>query len=519
MLVSGAPGVGKTSLVDELRSIVTASDGWFVSGKFDQYRRDQEFDGVHQAFRALGRLLLAEPEEELADVRERLLRSLGPNAGLATAVVPEFAALLKVPPDPGDPMTAQVRAQRDAVEILRAVASRKRPVVFVVDDLQWAARTPLGLVDMVLSGYEQVDGLLLVGVLPRGRRRRHAPTGTDVVSLAADNAPGRCICGWTTSPRRAWPPWWRTCCTCPRSGPPISRTAIAPHTGCNPVRDGGVAQRVAARRRADAGRRQSAVGGEAALRQLGRADTAELLAKRAEAMPPKTRALLGLVACLGGRVELNVVNDATGLPASVVEQRLAPALDQGLLVLEPGSQQAVRFRHDRVQEGLLQHLGAQRQRIVRLRMARRLRRRPELFAVTAEQYLPVVDAVSDPHERRLVAGAVAPRRRAGDAVKQPSAGGEALGGGGGAYRSGGHRHADRAADRSTGCALQSRTAGRGRRALPRNRPDVHPPGTAHGRDPRTNEQPDQPGPSCGGGPARIGAAAPAWARRTGAGAA
>ena len=112
VLVSGAPGVGKTALVDELRPVVTGRDGWFVAGKFDQYRRDLEFDAVHQAFRALGRLLLAEPEDELAEVRERILEAVGPNAGLLTAMVPEFAALLAVPPDAGDPLTAQVRSQR-----------------------------------------------------------------------------------------------------------------------------------------------------------------------------------------------------------------------------------------------------------------------------------------------------------------------------------------------------------------------------------------------------------------------
>ena len=53
VLVSGAPGVGKTALVDELRSAVMGRDGWFVAGKFDAYRRDLEFDGVHQALRAL----------------------------------------------------------------------------------------------------------------------------------------------------------------------------------------------------------------------------------------------------------------------------------------------------------------------------------------------------------------------------------------------------------------------------------------------------------------------------------
>src|ERR1700738_3020485 len=57
VVVSGAPGVGKTALVDELRPVVTGRDGWFVAGKFDQFRRDVEFDAGYQGFRALGRLL------------------------------------------------------------------------------------------------------------------------------------------------------------------------------------------------------------------------------------------------------------------------------------------------------------------------------------------------------------------------------------------------------------------------------------------------------------------------------
>jgi len=106
--------------------VVTGRDGWFVAGKFDQYQRDLEFDAVNQAFRAQGRLLLAEPDDELAEVRERILVGVGPNAGLLSATVPEFAALLAVPPDAGDPLTAQVRAQRTGAAVLRAVVSRKR---------------------------------------------------------------------------------------------------------------------------------------------------------------------------------------------------------------------------------------------------------------------------------------------------------------------------------------------------------------------------------------------------------
>ena len=35
------------------------------------------------------------------------------------------------------------------------------------------------------------------------------------------------------------------------------------------------------------------------------------------------------MACLGGRAELSLLQAATAEPAAVVEQRLAPALDEG----------------------------------------------------------------------------------------------------------------------------------------------------------------------------------------------
>src|SRR6185295_1226155 len=79
LLISGAPGVGKTALIDELRPMVAEAGGWFVRGKFDQYRRDPESDAVRQALRGLGRLLLAEPENELTSVRARLREALGGN--------------------------------------------------------------------------------------------------------------------------------------------------------------------------------------------------------------------------------------------------------------------------------------------------------------------------------------------------------------------------------------------------------------------------------------------------------
>jgi signal transduction histidine kinase len=405
LLIAGAPGVGKTALVDELRPVVTGADGWFVAGKFDQYRRDLEFNAVHQAFRALGRLLLAEPDDELADVRDHILDAVGANAGLVTATSPEMAVLLAVPPDAGDPLTAQVRAQRAGVDVLRAVASRKRPVVLFVDDLQWAGRVPLGFVDLVLTE-EQIEGLLLVGAYREddvdtthpmaARWREQAGVAqvrlenlpvSDTVAMVAEmlHVDGAAAAGLVE--------------------------AIGPHTSGNPyetvellnaLRRDGVLAMTGVGWRWDA----------AAVRaRLGRSEVADLVATRVDAMPEPTREVVEAMACLGWRAELGVLQTATATPASVLEERMAPALDDGLLLVEPGAREAVRFRHDRIRESVLRGLDSSRRRALPLAMARRLARVPDLYAVAAEQYLPVVDDVDDAAERHAV---VALLRRAAD---------------------------------------------------------------------------------------------------------
>ncbi|MEX5636798.1 diguanylate cyclase [Parafrankia sp. FMc2] len=416
ILVAGAPGVGKTSLVNVLRPIVAAAGGWFVAGKFDQYRRDQEFDAVRQGLRALGRLLLAEPEQDLVEVRERMLRGLGPNAGLLTATVPEFAALLKAPPDPGDPMTAQARLSRTPVEVLRATVSPQRPVVFFVDDLQWAGRTQLGFVDLLFGGEEQIVGLLLVAayresdvdaahpltpMLARWREQRNGPRHLRLGPLPPAGQAAMIAEMLHLAPEPA---------------AQLAR-AIMPSTGGNPYdvvellnslrregiltagADGWRWDRTVLRRRLD---------------RLDRGEVTALLAARVDALPPQSAELLAVMASLAGQVDLDLLATATGLGPDEVERRLAPAFGEGLLVLQCDGRPGVRFNHDRTRETVLGGRPAQEQRVRYLRLARRLADRPEFFAVAAEQYLHVVDLVRSTGERRT---AVALFRRAAEEAR------------------------------------------------------------------------------------------------------
>ena len=410
VLVAGAPGVGKTALIDQLRPVVTGGDGWFVAGKFDQYRRDLEFDAGYQAFRALGLLLLAEPEDELAQLRMRIVAAVGPGAGLLTAVLPEFAALLGVPPVAGDPLTAQARVQRAAVAALRAVASRDRPVVLFLDDLQWAGGTPLGFVDLVLSE-EPIEGLLLVGAYRDGDVDAAHPLAAPlfgwrnqitVQHLRLGNLPGPSLATMVAEMLRV-----------DRAAAEGLAEVIGPHTRGNPyetVELLGALRRDGLLAASAAGWRWDAAAVRA---HLGRSEVAGLLAARAADLPEQTRQVTEAMACLGGRAELSLLAAATGEPAGVVDQALAPALEEGLLVAEPGAHPAVRFRHDRIREAILGGLGPGRQQALQLAMARRLAAVPGLFAIAAEQYLLVAGAVDDAAERTRVVELL--RRAAGQA--------------------------------------------------------------------------------------------------------
>jgi signal transduction histidine kinase len=412
VLVGGGSGVGKTALVDGLRAVVAGADGWFVAGKFDQYRQDVDVDAGFQAFRALGRLLLAEPEDELTEVRDRILAAVGPNVGLLSVVVPEFAALLAVPPDPGDPSTAEIRVQRASVQVLRAVASPKRPVVVFLDDLQWAGRTPLGFLDLLL-GEEPVEGLLLVGTYRDAEVDAAHPLAAPLARWRDRSGVRRIHLDDLSEPDLA-----AMLAEMLHADPPAATTlaaAIAPHTAGNPYETLELLDALRGEEvliATGAGWRWDAATVRA---RLERSEAPGPPAARVEAMPAASREMVEAMACLGGRVELGLLQAASGKPAGVVDQRLAPALDEGVLVLEPAARPAVRFRHDRIREAVLHGLDPPRRRTLQLAVARRLAGVPELSAVAAEEYVPVIDAVDDPGERVTVVGLL---RRAADQAAQ-----------------------------------------------------------------------------------------------------
>jgi len=89
VLVSGYAGIGKSALVNELHKPIVRERGIFISGKFDQYKRDIPYATLVQAFQTLVRQILTESEAKLALWKNRIQAALGNNGKLITDVIPE----------------------------------------------------------------------------------------------------------------------------------------------------------------------------------------------------------------------------------------------------------------------------------------------------------------------------------------------------------------------------------------------------------------------------------------------
>ncbi|MCA9658051.1 MAG: AAA family ATPase [Myxococcales bacterium] len=163
-VVAGAPGIGKSALVRELYGPITRARGFFVSGKFDQFNRNVPYSSLIQAFRALVRQLLTEPPARIAGWRQKILDALGPNGQVMIRVIPEVELITGPQPDVPDlrPEDAQNRFNLSFQAFIQVFTSAKHPLVVFLDDLQWADRASLDLLEVLLSS-SHTGHLLIVG--------------------------------------------------------------------------------------------------------------------------------------------------------------------------------------------------------------------------------------------------------------------------------------------------------------------------------------------------------------------
>jgi len=162
-VIAGQPGIGKSALVRELYRPITRERGIFIAGKFDQFNRNIPYASLFQAFRALGRLLLTDPPEAIAEWRRQILEAVGANGQLLIREIPEVGHILGPQPDLPvlRPEDAQNRFRLTFQAFVQVFARARHPLVLFLDDLQWADRASLDLLE-TLAGSPSAGHMLVI---------------------------------------------------------------------------------------------------------------------------------------------------------------------------------------------------------------------------------------------------------------------------------------------------------------------------------------------------------------------
>ncbi|HEY9853907.1 MAG TPA: AAA family ATPase [Leptolyngbyaceae cyanobacterium] len=164
MLVKGYSGIGKSSLVNEIRKPIVGARGYFISGKFDQFQRNIPYSAIIAAFQSLVKQLLTESEIQLTQWRTKILAALGNNAQVIIDVVPDVELIIGKQPAAIElpPIEAQNRFNLVFQNFIRVFCSPEHPLVLFLDDLQWADSATFKLLDAIVTDAE-IGYLFLIG--------------------------------------------------------------------------------------------------------------------------------------------------------------------------------------------------------------------------------------------------------------------------------------------------------------------------------------------------------------------
>ncbi|MFB2923889.1 trifunctional serine/threonine-protein kinase/ATP-binding protein/sensor histidine kinase [Aerosakkonema funiforme] len=153
MLVSGYSGIGKTSVVNEVHKPIVRQRGYFISGKFDQFKRNIPYSALIQAFSELMRQVATQTEEKIADWKSNLLQALGQNGQVIIDVIPEVEWIIGKQPEVVQlgPTESQNRFNGVFQKFIGVFARKEHPLVVFLDDLQWADSASLKLIELIMT--------------------------------------------------------------------------------------------------------------------------------------------------------------------------------------------------------------------------------------------------------------------------------------------------------------------------------------------------------------------------------
>ena len=164
LLVAGYTGVGKTALVHEIHKSITAKWGYFVEGKFDQYRRTIPYAAWIQAFNKLVNDWMAENKIDIDQWRAEILKAVGQSGQVLIDIIPNLELVIGPQPEAPEMGGTETKNRFNYLfqRFVRTVATPEHPLVVFLDDLQWIDLASLKLLKTLLTDPD-IGHFLIIG--------------------------------------------------------------------------------------------------------------------------------------------------------------------------------------------------------------------------------------------------------------------------------------------------------------------------------------------------------------------
>jgi len=348
MLVAGDPGIGKSALINEVHKPILERRGYFIAGKYEQFRSDVPYSSVMQAFQRLIRQLLSESEERISFWANQIQKAVGVNGKLITDLIPSMELIIGKQAEVEVLGAEESRNRFEHVfrNFIRVFATAEHPLVFFLDDLQWADNASLLLVKNILTDHNSKH-LLMIGAFRDGDVNFTHPLHVVLGDLSKAGVPIDRVSLPVLKIDRISELISDVLMVDRSTAHPLAEV-VKEKTNGNPFFINQFLQVLHDENMLEFDSTSGWHWDMARINSMQVTDNVVyLMASKIDLLPPGTKELLQIGACFGNRFELEPLSYVAGTSLKETLDNLLYALNDGLVGL---NQEFYEFRHDRIQE-------------------------------------------------------------------------------------------------------------------------------------------------------------------------